>query len=234
MALNGVKLIFLMLKQEKSKLASLVPASPTQQQLLRHEEDQDEAPDYESDFESESRRTEAEESRVSERRPARGSDEELASEVTEEPSDVSCGRAEDVYSDTFSDAGSSYASPASPDPSGRASGESRSRDSRSSSGGRSRRRDSAGKVLKDAAVQAELAPLTYSWPAGQCALQSSSTKKVIKSSWLQPLCSLCHPHVGLSTVGPAVGATRPDPTPVIPHLSPETVEGTSQENTAKH
>lgn len=54
-----------------------------------------------------------------------------------------------------------------------------------------------------------------------------------KSLWLQPLCSLCHPHVGLSTVGPAVGATCPDPTPVIPHLSPETVEGTSRQNTAK-
>lgn len=172
-----------MFKQEKSELSSQVPASPSQQQLLRHEEDQEEdqeeAPDYESDFESESRR--AEESRVSERRPARGHDEELASEVTEEPSDVSRGRAEDVYSDTLSDAGSSYSSP---DPSGRASGESRSRDSRCSSGGRSRRRDSAGKLLKDAAVQAELAPPTYSWPAGQCALQSSSTKKVIRSSWL--------------------------------------------------
>lgn len=171
MALNGQighKRIFLMLKQEKSELASPVPASPTQQQLLRYEEDQEEAPDYESDFESESRRTEAEESRVSERRPARGHDEELVSEVTE-PSHVSRGRAEDVYSDTFSDAGSSYTSPASPDPSGRTSGESRSRGSRSSSGGRSRRRDSAGKVLKDAAVQAELAPPTYSWPAGQCA-----------------------------------------------------------------
>lgn len=135
MSLNSVKLTFLMLKQEKSELATLLPASPTQQQLLRHEEDQEEASNYESDFESESRRTEAEESRVSERRPARGSDEELASEVTEEPSDVSRGRAEDVYSDTFSDAGSSYTSPASPDPSGRASGESRSHDSRSSSGG---------------------------------------------------------------------------------------------------
>lgn len=174
-----------MLKQEKSKLASPIPASSTQKQLLRYEEDQEEdkeedqeeAADYESDFESESRRTDAEESRVSQRRPAQGHDEELASEVTEEPSDVSRGRAEDVYSDTFSDAGSSYTSPASPDPSGRTSRESRSRDSRSSSGGRSRRRDSAGKVLKDAAVQAELAPPTYSWPAGQCALQSSSSTK---------------------------------------------------------
>ncbi|XP_075868537.1 uncharacterized protein C19orf44 homolog isoform X2 [Nelusetta ayraudi] len=134
------------------------------QQQLRHDNNQHEAPDYESDFESESRRTDVKEVQLSECRLGQSDDEEEeaepVSEVMEEVSNVSRGSEDVVYSDTFSEVSSSYTSRSSDHSGGRSSRASRSCD------GRLERRDSARKVFKDAVVQTQLAPPTYSWTAG--------------------------------------------------------------------
>lgn len=142
-------LLFRILKRGEQNSAAHTRAIQ-HQQPPGHDSNQQEAADYESDFKSESGRTE--------------------SEVMKWVPIVSSGSEEVVYSDTFSDVSSSYTSQ-SPDHSGGASSRtSRSRD------GRFERRDSARRVFKDAVVQTQLAPPTYSWTAGRCTSQE-------KSSW---------------------------------------------------
>ncbi|KAK9519799.1 hypothetical protein VZT92_022504 [Zoarces viviparus] len=193
------------------------PESPNRHQerpRLSKKEDKDErqqqedALDYQSDFESESR-TDHSVSQVSEHLQGDGDEEEaVVPEVREEAShsDVSRGRTGDDDSSTPSDTSRSWTS----DRSQRLSKSSDSRSSRSSSsrGGRtlprqSRRRASARKVLKEAAVQTQPDPLAYTWPAGVAAL------------------------------GPAVAMTSMDPTPAVAYtLSAEMVEALSISNPA--
>lgn len=165
-------------KQREAKLSTLVPGPLNRQQLpgvKEKDEEQQQAEDvldYQSDFESESRTDPGySASQVSEHLQRHGDEEEVASEVGDEAShsDVSRGRAEDDYSNTFSDASQSYTSQTS----GRSQTLSRSRDSRSSvSHGswnisrQSRRRASTGNDLKDAAVQTQPDPLAFTQPAG--------------------------------------------------------------------
>lgn len=163
-------MFILLHKQREAKLGAPVPASLNRQQLLRLKEEQDDALDYQSDFESDSR-AEPEDgaSQVSEHLQGHRDEEELVSEIREETSDVSRGRAEDDYSSTFSDTSCSYTSPTS-DHNRTASTRRDSRSSRShgsrSFSGHSRGRDSTQIVSKEAAVQTQLDPLIYTWPAG--------------------------------------------------------------------
>lgn len=186
--------LFRVLKQGEQTSASWSRAiQQHHQQQLRHDDKKGEAPDYESDFESESRRTEVKEVRLSERRLGQDDKEEAAepvSEVMEEVSNASCGSEEAVYSYTFSDVSSCYTS-RSPDQSGgRSSWASNSQD------GRLERRDLARKVFKDAVVQTQLALPTYSWTAGRRTSQEKSSSVIEKatdhlgcsSSALFPLC----------------------------------------------
>lgn len=205
------------LKQDEQKSASDGRTiQQRHQQLIKRSYNQEEAPNYESDFESESRRTEVKEVRLSERQLGQTDNEEEAEPVSEimgEVSKVSRGGEEVLYSDTFSDLSSSFSS-RSPDHSGdRSSRASRSCDDRFD------RQDSSHKLFKDVVVQTELPPPTYSWTAGQC--MSLDTRPL----WLQLLRSVSLMHAGLL---PAGGETFPGPTPVIKHLSTETVEGTRQ------
>lgn len=162
------------LEQDEQKSSSHGRAiQQRHQQLIRHSYNQEEAPNYESDFESESRRMEVKEVRLSEHQPGQENNEEEAdpvSEITDEVSKVSRGGEEVLYSDTFSDLSCSFTS-RSPDHSrGRSSRVSRSSDDRFE------RQDSARKLFKDAMVQTQLAPPTYSWTAGPCtSLKKSST-----------------------------------------------------------
>ncbi|XP_054458318.1 uncharacterized protein C19orf44 homolog [Anoplopoma fimbria] len=175
----------------------------------KEEQHQDDALDYQSDFESESR-TEPHYSvsQVSEHLQGDGDEEEAVSEVREEAShsDVSRWRTEDDYSSTFSDTSRSWTSDHSQKLS--KSGDSRSSRSSVSQGSRtlsrqSRRRASTRKVLKETAVQTQTDPLAYTWPAGGAAS------------------------------GPAVGMTFMDPSPVVTHtLSAELVEALSISNPA--
>ncbi|XP_070765531.1 uncharacterized protein C19orf44 homolog [Enoplosus armatus] len=196
-------------KEREAKRSAPVPGSRQQLPRLKEKEmegeQQEEAVllNYQSDFESESSRTEPDysASQVSEHVQGDGDKEETASEVREEASDsdVSRGRTEDDYSSTFSDTSRSYTS--------RTSDHSRSRSSVShgsrTSSRQSRRRASSRKVLKEAAVQTQPGPLAYSWPAG------------------------------MATLGPAVGMSYMDPTPVVAHtLSAEMVEALSTFNPA--
>lgn len=169
---------FRILKQGEQKSASHRRAIQQQhQQQLRHDNNQEEAPDYESDFESESRRTDGKEVQLSECRLGQSDDEEEeaepVSEVMEEVSNVSRGSEDVVYSDTFSDVSSSYTSRSSDHSGGRSSRASRSCD------GRLERRDSARKVFKDAVVQTQLAP--YSWTAGRRTSQEKSSSAIEKA-----------------------------------------------------
>lgn len=171
--------LFRILKQGEQKSASHRRAIQQQhQQQLRHDNNQEEAPDYESDFESESRRTDAKEVQLSECRLGQSDDEEEeaepVSEVMEEVSNVSRGSEDVVYSDTFADVSSSYTSRSSDHSGGRSSRASRSCD------GRLERRDSARKVFKDAVVQTQLAPPTYSWTAGRRTSQQKSSSAIEK------------------------------------------------------
>lgn len=213
--------LFRILKQDEQKSASHGRAiQQRHQQLTRHNYNQEEAANYESDFESESRRTEVKEVRLSECQPGPDDSEEEeearpVSEITDEVSKVSRGGEEVLYSDTFSDLSSSFTPRSADHTGGRSSRSSRSRDDRSE------RRDSARKHFKDAVVQTQLAPPTSSWTAGQCA--SPDRREGPGPLWLQLLCSVSPLRAGLS---PAGGQTFPDPTPVITHLSAEAVEGT--------
>ncbi|XP_029906124.1 uncharacterized protein C19orf44 homolog isoform X2 [Myripristis murdjan] len=197
------------------------PASgslPADQQLPREkekkkkteeeeEQEQEEVLDYQSDFESESR-TEPDysASQVSEHLGGDREEEEDISQVREEESwsDLSRGRTEDEYSSSFSDASRSYTTRTS-DRSQTSQSLSRRTHSRSSaldgdwsSSHRSRKSRSPHRALREAAVQTRPDLLAYSWSAG------------------------------MATLGPAVGATYSDPTPVASHtVSAETVEALS-------
>lgn len=165
---------FLLSKQRKAKHSVPIPGSSSRHQQLptwkEKEQQQEDLPDYQSDFESESRmEPDCSASQVSEHLQGHGDGEGALSEVGEEASDSDApgGRTEDDYSSTFSDTCRSYVSQTSD----RSQTLGRSRDSRSSvSHGsqtwsrRSRRRASTRKVLNEAAVQTD--PLAYTWPTG--------------------------------------------------------------------
>lgn len=165
-------LFILLLKQRKAMLSAPLPAFPNRPQLLGlkdEEEEQEEALDYQSDFESESRtEPEASASQVSEHLQGPRDAEELVSEIREETSDMSCGRAEDDSLRTYSETSCSYSSPASKHSQTASSGwnsrSSRSHGSQSFSS-HLRRHDSI-QVSKEAAVQTQLDPLKHPWPAG--------------------------------------------------------------------
>lgn len=152
------------LKQDEQKSASHGRAiQQRHQQLTRHNYSQEESPNYESDFESESSSTEGKEVRLSKRQPRQDDDEEEAhpvSEITDEASKISRGGKEVLYSDTFLDLSSSFTSQSQDH-----SGERSSRASRSCDD-RFKRQDSAHKIFKDAVVQTQLVPPTFSLTAG--------------------------------------------------------------------
>lgn len=151
------------LKQREAKLGAPVPAPRNRPQLLglkEEDEEQEDVPDYQSDFETECR-TEMEDSagQVSEDLQEHGDEEEA--------SDASRWKPQDDDSSFRSDTARSYTSPTSD----RSQTASRGRDSESSRShgshtfsGRSWRRDSSRKVLKEVAVQTD--PLLYTWPTG--------------------------------------------------------------------
>ncbi|XP_071343404.1 uncharacterized protein C19orf44 homolog isoform X2 [Trachinotus anak] len=172
-------------KEREAKHSTSIPASSNKQQQptrLREEdkeEEQDQEEDvlnYQSDFESESR-TEPNysASQVSEHLQGDGDEVEVASGVREEAlnSDVSCERTEDDYSSTFSDTTSRTTNR-----SQTADPLSRSMDSRSSvshrsrtSGHQWRRRASARKVLKEAAVQTQPDTTANTRPTGMATFE---------------------------------------------------------------
>lgn len=165
-------MFILLLQQREATLSAPVPAFPNRPQLLGlkdEDEEQDEALDYQSDFESESRtEPEASASLVSEHLQGPRDAEELLSEIREETSDMSCGKSEDDSLSTYSDTSCSYSSSVSQHSqtanSGWSSRSSRSHGSKSFYS-HSRRRDST-QVSKEAAVQTQLDPLKHPWPAG--------------------------------------------------------------------
>ncbi|XP_030584236.1 uncharacterized protein C19orf44 homolog [Archocentrus centrarchus] len=196
--------------QREAKQGSPAPASSDGNQQL-----QEELLDYQSDFESDSR-TEPDDysaNQVSEHLQKTGGEEQVVSEVRGEvlDSDVPHERTEDDYSSAFS--GTSQASASQTSDRSRTLkpySQSTSEDSKSSlshesrtSSQQSRRRPSARKVLKEAAVQTHPDPLASTWPTG------------------------------VSTVDPAVGMTYMNLSPVVTHtISAEMVEALSTFNPA--
>ncbi|XP_041646495.1 uncharacterized protein C19orf44 homolog [Cheilinus undulatus] len=163
--------------------------------------------DYQSDFESESRKDpEKSASQVSEHLQGHGDEEEVISEVNERSSDsdVPHGRTEDDYSSTFSDTSRSY-TPGSADHSQTVS---RSRDSKYSRSSvskdsRSRRRESTKKVLREKEAQTQPDPLAGTLPTG------------------------------IPTLDPAEGMAYTYPSPMVTHtLSAERVDALSTFNPA--
>ncbi|XP_049442973.1 uncharacterized protein C19orf44 homolog [Epinephelus fuscoguttatus] len=208
-------------KRKEAKPSAPLPGSPSRhrqglglKKIKQKEEPQlqqqdEDSLDYQSDFESESR-TEPDysASQVSEHLQGDGDEEEVVSEVREEALDSDASRSrrtEDDYSSTFSDTSRSCTSRTLD----RSQTASRSRDSRSyvsndsRTSRQSRRGASARKDLKEAAVQTQPDPLAYTRPTG------------------------------MATLGPAVGMTYMDPTPMVAHtLSAEKVEALSTFNPA--
>nr|XP_033476912.1 uncharacterized protein C19orf44 homolog isoform X2 [Epinephelus lanceolatus] len=208
-------------KRKEAKPSAPLPGSPNKhrqglglKKIKQKEEPQlqqqdEDSLDYQSDFESESR-TEPDysASQVSEHLQGEGDEEEVVSEVREEDLDSDASRSrrtKDDYSSTFSDTSRSCTSRTSD----RSQTASRSRDSRSyvsndsRTSRQSRRCASTRKVLKEAAVQTQPDPLAYTQPTG------------------------------MATLGPAVGMTYMDPTPMVAHtLSAEKVEALSTFNPA--
>lgn len=196
--------------QREAKQGSPAPASSDGNQQLREE-----LLDYQSDFESDSRAEPDDYSanQVSEHLQRTGGEEQVVSEVRDEvlDSDVPRERTEDDYSSAFSDTSQASASQTS-DRSRtlKPYSQSRREDSKSSlshesrtSSQQSRRRPSARKVLKEAAVQTQPDPLTSTWPTG------------------------------VPTVDPAVGMTYMNLSPVVTHtISAEMVEALSAFNPA--
>ncbi|XP_035509018.1 uncharacterized protein C19orf44 homolog [Morone saxatilis] len=195
-----------------------VPGPPNRHQLPRLKEEEEEQQmkeedllDYQSDFESESR-TEPNysTSQVSEHLQGNGDGEEVVSEVREQASDldVSRGRTEDDYSSAFSDTGHSYTSQTSD----HSQTLSRNRDSRSS-------RSSVSHGSRTLSHQSR---------------RRASTRKVLKEAAVQTQSNpLVHTWPGVATVGPAVGMTYMDPSPVLTHtLSAEMVQALSTFNPA--
>lgn len=168
-------------KQDQNKSAQPGPAMQQHhQKLIRHNSNQEEGPNYESDFESDSRRTE-----VNDHLPARDDNDEEAdpvSEIMDEVSKVSRLGEEVLYSDTFSDVSSAFTSRSSDH-----SAESSSRTSRSCDN-HLQRQDSAHKLVKDAVVQTQLAPPTYGLTAGQCMTLEKSSSPGTRPLWLQLFC----------------------------------------------
>lgn len=165
-------MFILLLKQREATLSVPVSAFPNRPELLGlkdEEEEQEEALDYQSDFASESRTEPVDSaSQVSEHLQGPRDAEELVSAIRAETWDMSAGRAEDDALSTYSDTSYSYSSSAS----GHSQTASSSRSSRSSRShgslsfsSHSRRRDST-QVSKEAAVQTQLDPVKYPWPAG--------------------------------------------------------------------
>ncbi|XP_051233674.1 uncharacterized protein C19orf44 homolog [Dicentrarchus labrax] len=195
-----------------------VPGPPNRHQLPRLKEKEEEQQlkeedllDYQSDFESESR-TEPNysTSQVSEDLQGHGDGEEEVSEVREQASDldVSRGRTEDDYSSAFSDTGRSYTSQTSD----HSQTLSRNRGSRSS-------RSSVSHGSRTSSHQSR---------------RRASTRKVLKEAAVQTQSNpLVHTWPGMAPVGPAVGMTYLDPSPVLTHtLSAEMVEALSTFNPA--
>ncbi|XP_039984887.1 uncharacterized protein C19orf44 homolog [Xiphias gladius] len=172
-------------KEKEAKHSSRVPGSKnrhqqpprlrTEEKEVMQQQEEEDVLDYQSDFESESR-TEPNysASQVSEHLQGDGDGGEVVSEVGEEASnsDVSCGRTEDDYLNTFSDTTSQTS-----DLSHTSKSLSRSRDrslvSNSSwtSCHQSRRHASARKVLKEAAVQTQPDTMAYTWTTGMATFE---------------------------------------------------------------
>lgn len=155
------------------KLFSFVDSQQQYQQLISHDSNQEETPNYESDFESESTKTE-----VKDHLPGQDDNEEEAdpvSEIKDEVSEVSQLGEELIYSNTFSDVSRSFTSQSSDHCGERSSWTSKSCNNRL------KRQDSTHKLFKDAVVQTQLVPVTYSSTAGQCMTLEKSSSTVEKA-----------------------------------------------------
>ncbi|XP_047442541.1 uncharacterized protein C19orf44 homolog isoform X2 [Mugil cephalus] len=151
----------------------------------QEEEEEETVLDYKSDFESESRvESDYSASHVSEHLKGDGDEEEVVSEVREEApySDVSHEWTKEDYSSAF--AGTSDESQTSGSFSRNRSRDSRSSVSRSreKSSPQSRRRVSARKSLKEAAVQTQPDPLAYSRSTGAATLGPAVSMTYMKTS----------------------------------------------------